>query len=127
MRPLGRTLAVCLALPATTGQADWTCRLTQVGCDLICPDMQVAFEVDRNQFVNPQNPNDPPRRQVTTVTMDDATFVAQAILMAGGVEGFHEDAGALGSRLMIVRPDGTARLTLRPQNTEWTGQCVKSD
>ncbi|WP_296419189.1 hypothetical protein [Pseudooctadecabacter sp.] len=101
--------------------------MTQEACTLLCDTMQVTFDIDPNQFVNPQSPDEPPRRQVTQVTMDDATFTAQAIMMAGGIEGFHEDAGALGSRLMIVRADGSARLTLQPANTRWVGMCARAD
>lgn len=101
--------------------------MTPEACTLLCDDIHVAFAIDPHQFVDPLNPDDPPRRQVTQVTMEDDTFTAQAIMMAGGVEGFHEDAGAMGSRLMIVRPDGTARLTMQPENTRWTGICTQTD
>lgn len=86
--------------------------------------MQVAFDSDASQFAPPLNPDDPPRTQVTIVRMDGATFAAEAIMLPGGVVGFHEDAGAHGRRLMIVQRGGRARLALQPQNEVWSGLCT---
>jgi len=107
--------------------AQWACVLTNEMCSTLCAKTTVSFAIDSNQFVAPHSPQDPPRRQVTTVTMNDATFVAEAIMMSGGVQGFHEDAGALGRRLMIVQPDGRARLSIQPQNIQLSGICTQPD
>ncbi|MEL6958482.1 MAG: hypothetical protein AAGL89_05960 [Pseudomonadota bacterium] len=111
-------------LTAIAGPASaWECALTLQDCFDNCDKMQVRFEIDDSQFAPPINPNDPPRRQVTLVEMDGARFAAEALKMGGGIEGFYEEAGELGSRLMIVQPNGSARLSLRPINEVWTGQC----
>lgn len=119
--------AAALLLIAGPSWAQINCTLTMPDCTTDCASMSVSFEIDASQFVAPQNPNDPPRRQITTVDMDGARFVAQAIMLPGGVRGFHEEAGALGSRLLIVQPDGTARLSLQPQNQTWLGACTSSE
>jgi hypothetical protein len=114
-----------LGLIATQGAAqDQTCTLQDQACVTDCATMTVSFEIDRAQFVAPVDPNDPPRRQVTFVTMDNQSFSATAILFPGGVSGFHEDAGELGSRLMIIQPDGSARLALLPSHQTWVGSCT---
>ena len=115
-----------LGTAATTASADLTCTLQRELCGTDCPVMPVHFAIDPAQFSAPVSADDPPRRQVTTVTLDDKVFVAEAILFPGGVSGFHEDAGDLGSRLMIVQPDGTARLSLLPQGEVWVGGCSGS-
>ena len=97
--------------------------LTDAACTTDCAQTHVQFSIDASQFVAPQSPDDPPRRQITHVVLDDARFVAQAIMMDGGIRGFHEDAGELGSRLMIVHADGSARLNLQPQNRQLVGEC----
>ena len=102
------------------------CTLQDQACLNDCVAMSVRFDIDRAQFVAAIDANEPPRRQVTFVTMDDQSFSATAILFPGGVSGFHEDAGEIGSRLMIVQPDGSARLALQPSNQVWIGMCVRS-
>lgn len=122
-RPVASGIVVAvLAAPAF---ADIRCELTDSECTLLCATMSVDFAIDASQFANPQDRNDPPRRQITTVTMDDMVFVAEAIMLPGGIVGFHEDAGEIGSRLMIVQSDGRARLTLQPANTTWVGTCAR--
>jgi len=95
-------------------------------CTTRCDDLNVQFTIDASQFVSAQDPSDPPRRQVTQVTMGDRQFIAEAIMMDGGITGFHEDAGSLGSALMIVQADGSARLSLLPENRLLTGQCTRN-
>ncbi len=117
-------LACVLGEPAAAG---WSCDMAEENCLTGCERANVTFHIDPNQFVAPQNANEPPRRQVTRVSMNDAVFVAEAILMQGGAEGFYEDGGELGRRLMIVQPDGEARLTLQPRNITLTGECARVD
>lgn len=126
MRPsCGRLIAFFVAICAATSlPAANLCTLTDPQCVQDCEPVEVTFHVDPNQFVAPQNSNDPPRRQVTTVVMNDATFVAEAILLDSGAQGFFEDAGELGSRLMIVQPDGSARLLLQPGRRVFEGTCL---
>ena len=119
-----RTVALLVGLAGPV-QAGWSCDLMRENCEGECQTANVRFHIDPNQFVAPQNPNEPPRRQVTQVTMDRALFRAEAILMQSGAEGFYADAEAMGRRLMIVQPDGRARLTMQPQNITLTGQCTR--
>lgn len=115
---------ICLAA-SPAAAAGFECSMANVACTTLCETMFVRFEIDETQFVAPQDPNDPPRRQITRVTLDDATFAAQAIMMPGGVRGFHEDAGDIGSRLMIVTSDGAATMTMQPANIILTGHCTQ--
>lgn len=119
---LGAVIATCLSQSADA----WTCSMTQDTCLSNCETLNVAFQIDPAQFAPPLDRNDPPQRQVTRVTYGPANFVAEALRMEGGIEGFFEDAGDLGSRLMIVQPDGTARLSVQPSNVIWTGICTRS-
>lgn len=121
MKRLILALTFCAASPAF---AELDCILHDPTCTADCTPTSVRFAIDPAQFVAAQNPDDPPRRQITTVTMNDSPFIAEAIMMQGGVRGFHEDAESLGSRLMIVKPNGSARLTLQPQNKTLIGQCT---
>lgn len=118
--------AVLLCFVTGQANAEIVCELTREMCRSDCDVKTVRFDVDAAQFVAPQSTDDPPRRQVTMVTLDGARFVAEAILMPNGARGFHEDAGALGSRLMIVQPDGMARLFVMPENVTYLGVCETS-
>lgn len=125
MKRLAPVLWATLCFMAAPAAADLSCLLTDVDCPSDCAETSVRFNIDTSQFVNAQDLNDPPRRQVSDVTMGDRRFTAQAIMMDGGIIGFHEDAGELGSALMIVQPSGAARLTLQPQNITLRGMCTE--
>jgi hypothetical protein len=122
-----RGLATALCLVAGPAVADFSCLLTDANCRADCAEISVRFSIDASQFVAPQDRNDPPRRQISEVTMVDRRFTAQAIMMDGGIVGFHEDAGAIGSALLIVQADGSARLTLQPENRTHFGHCSTTD
>lgn len=111
---------ICFASPAFS---ELNCILTNTACDADCVELAVSFEIDETQFVAPQDASDPPRRQVTQVQMGSDRFIAEAILFQDSTRGFYEDGVELGQRLMIVRPDGAARLTLQPANEIWVGTC----
>ena len=122
-----KSLVAILCLVAGKSLAtDLVCTLTDEACVANCAQTQVTFAIDFNQFVAPQNPNDPPRRQVTRVTVDADTFMAEAIAMDGGVLGFDHNDGSGGATLMIVQPDGTTRLSRQPQGRILTGLCTRS-
>jgi hypothetical protein len=87
----------------------------------------VRFSIDSSPFLAPQDSNDPPRRQVNDVTMGDSRFNAQAIMMDGGIVGLHRDAGETARALMIVQADGSALLTLEPENQTLLGTCITAD
>lgn len=120
-----RALAVLVSLAAAPAAAQLDCTLQNDACFSDCAQMSVTFTIDASQFVAPQDPDDPPRRQITTVQMDDARFVAEAIMLPGDVVGFYENTAQLGTRLMIVQPDGSTRLIMQPQNQTWRGTCVR--
>ncbi len=117
-------LAIALCVMAAPAAADLSCLLSDANCLTDCEETSVRFSVDASQFVAPQDPNDPPRRQVSDVTIGERRFTAQAIMMDGGVSGFHEDAGEMGSALMVVQSDGSARLILQPENRTLLGRCT---
>lgn len=128
MRPFFNAFAKTFVGILLAGQAhaqDYICYMRELPCASECSDTTVEFSIDTSQFAAPQDPNDPPRRQVTQVTLDDTSFSAEAIWMSGGIRGFHHDAGALGSRLMIVQREGYARLSLQPENQTLTGFCTR--
>jgi hypothetical protein len=120
-------LAAVLCVLAVPTAADLSCRLTDSTCLTDCAKTSVRFSIDASQFVAPQDPSDPPRRQVSDVTMGDRRFNAQAIMMDGGIVGFHQDAGETARALMIVQADGSARLTLEPENQTLIGTCIMTD
>lgn len=122
-----KILIAVATLLADQASAELSCGLTDVTCDTNCAVTSVQFHVDKSQFVDAQDPADPPRRQVTQVTMGARMFNAQAIMMDGGILGFHEDAGEIGSALMIVQADGSARLLLQPENQTLTGGCTTTN
>ena len=120
-----KLIAGLTCLLATPAVAQFDCVIKDRSCVANCAQTEVRFDIDEAQFADPQDSNDPPRRQVTMVTQNNATFAATAIMMPHGVRGFHEDAGELGSRLMIVQADGAARLTLQPDKVTLVGQCTQ--
>ncbi len=120
-------LAAVLCVLAVPTAADLSCRLTDSTCLTDCAKTSVRFSIDASQFVAPQDPSDPPRRQVSDVAMGDGRFNAQAIMMDGGIVGFHRDAGETARALMIVQADGSARLTLEPENQTLLGTCITTD
>jgi hypothetical protein len=83
----------------------------------------VRFSIDASQFVAPQDPSDPPRRQ-NSVTMGTVAQRTSDQVMDGGIVGFHQDAGETARALMIVQADGSARLTLEPENQTLIGTCI---
>ncbi|WP_245540841.1 hypothetical protein [Octadecabacter antarcticus] len=125
MKRLVSMLWASLCFMAAPAAADLLCLLTDVNCLSDCAETSVHFSINTSQFVDAQDPNDPPRRQVSDVAIGDRRFTAQAIMMDGGIVGFHEDAGELGSALMIVQASGAARLTLQPQNITLRGMCTE--
>lgn len=85
-------------------------------------DSEIAFAIDRNQFVAPQDAADPPRRKVTTVTHDDVSYPAEPFLI-GKVRGFYAD-GLGGSSIMFsVAADNSAKLTNTRSGLSLTGRC----
>lgn len=91
-----------------------------VSCDL--SGTPVRFTIDRAQFAPALDPAEPPRRQVTTVTMDGTTFPAEPILM-GGVRGFWAAARDGSEKMMVMQSDGSAAYADSATGQRITGTC----
>ena len=91
-----------------------------VSCDL--SGVPVRFEIDRTQFAPPVNIGEPTRRRLTTVSMGDAEFPAEPIMM-GDVRGFWAE-GMGGSDIMLVmQGDGSAIYANTRAGERLTGTC----
>ncbi len=114
--------AAILALLATPVQAqDVRCTLDDGSAPV-----QVAFTIDRNQFIAPMDPKDPPRRKITRVEMGRDRFLAEPFLIGQSL-GFWEDAEAVGSRMLVVQPGGAAKYSETPSGRRLTGTCEVSN
>ncbi len=82
----------------------------------------VNFTINRDQFIAPQNPNDPPRRRVTAVTFGDKRFPADPILL-GDTRGFHGEGLGGSSIIFIVQPDGAATYANVRSGEKLVGTC----
>ncbi len=86
------SLACEVAAPCPTG-----------GCEAVA----IAFDINRDEFAPAHDPNEPPRRKVTTVQMGNARFPAEAIVM-GESRGFWAEGGGGAHVLFMVHADGSA-------------------
>ena len=84
--------------------------------------MGLRFEIDRNQFVDAINTNEPPRNKVTDVTMNGETFAAEPFLI-GDVRGFWADNKEAGNRILMIEADGTAQYAEPDLERTMTGTC----
>lgn len=84
--------------------------------------MDLRFEIDRNQFVDAINTNEPPRNKVTDVTMNGETFTAEPFLI-GDVRGFWADTKEAGNRILMIEADGTAQYAEPDLERTMTGTC----
>lgn len=91
-----------------------------ITCDLQGTALQ--FDIDRNQFVAPQNLNDPPRRKVTLVSMGEAQFPAEPFLI-GKTRGFWAEGWSGSDVIFVMQPDGSATYTDTRMDTRLTGHC----
>ena len=107
-----RAALTCLA---TTAQAD------DIAC-VMDNGQSLAFAIDRNQFVAPQDPNDPPRRKITQVTFGEMQFAAEPFVI-GPVRGFHADGLGGTSVMFSVAADGTATYANTRSGKTLTGTC----
>jgi hypothetical protein len=90
-----------------------------VACEL--SGVPVQFAIDASQFAPAQHPADPPRRQVTTVRMGNAQFVAEPLMIAGTRGFWAEQDGA--EVLLVMQADGTAIYTDARNDAPLTGTC----
>ena len=110
MMPLG--LALVMAGPAVS---------EVISCEMADGDA-LNFSIDRNQFVDAVDANEPPRRKVTHVRYGAKAFPAEPILI-GDMLGFQAD-GLSGSTMMfVIQPGGAAVLSNRGQGLRVEGTC----
>ncbi len=82
----------------------------------------LTFAIDRTQFVAPQDPNDPPRRKISQVSLGDKRFPAEPFII-GPVRGFHADGLGGSSVMFSVVADGSAKLANTRTGETLTGTC----
>ncbi|MGP6088362.1 hypothetical protein [Antarctobacter jejuensis] len=119
----GTVLGAAAALSALAGAVraaslEYDCLLTRDDANL-----RLSFTFEPASFAPALDPADPPRRQVSRVTVEGATFEAEALLTGDGTRGFW----AAGRGLMLTRaPDGAARLTDDAHAAPWHGHCEEA-
>lgn len=91
-----------------------------VTCDL--SGVPVQFEIDQSQFAPAVDPNEPPRRRVTTVQLGPTSFLAEAMRM-GDMRGFSVEGTEGTEMMMVMQGDGTAMLKNALTGTKLTGTC----
>lgn len=82
----------------------------------------VAFTIDRNQFVDAISAQEPARRKVTTVTAADKTYPAEPFIIAN-TRGFHATGLGDASIMFFVGPDGRATYTNSRSGEKLLGIC----
>ncbi|WP_342075805.1 hypothetical protein [Yoonia sp. SS1-5] len=96
------------------------CWAENIACDM--DGIALAFAIDRNQFVAPASPDEPPRRKVTMVSMGDAQFPAEPFLI-GKTRGFWAEGWSGSDVIFVMQPDGSATYTDTRRDTRLTGHC----
>lgn len=114
------------SIMASTVSADsLSCRL-QAPCDgrAECDAEPVAlrFDIDRNQFVDAVNPNEPPRRKITQVAMGARQFPAEPFLI-GDVRGFWAEGLGGSDSIFVVNADGSAKFSNPQMGETLIGTC----
>ncbi|WP_323768617.1 hypothetical protein [Antarctobacter sp.] len=114
---LGSLLLGALHSPARAAVEAYDCDLARGGDRL-----SLRFDLDTASFAPPLDPNEPPRRRVSRVTLGDDGFTAEAILSENGQRGFWSpDRGWL----LTMDRDGAARLSDADQ-APWLGRCKET-
>lgn len=91
-----------------------------IACDL--SGVPVRFEIDHTQFAPAIDAREPERRRVTTVTMGDASFPAEPI-MIGDVRGFWAEGMGGSDVMMVMQADGSAVYADVRAGARLTGTC----
>ena len=120
--------ALVLAGPGLALAQDLTCTLAEPCTDgAPCPAEPVTFHftIDEAQMRAEETATEPGPVPFTIVTIDDrAVFAAEVLWMRGGrLRGFYEEAGALGTRMFLLREDGTATYSETPSGLRLAGRC----
>ncbi len=107
-------------------RAALTCLATTAHADDIHCQMQdgraLSFAIDRTQFVDPRDADEPPRRKLTQVRFGDMGFPAEPFLI-GPLRGFHADGLGGASVMFSVAADGTATYANTRTGETLTGTC----
>ncbi len=91
-----------------------------------CPSpVNLNFTIDRNQFSAAVHPQDPPRKQVTMVTLGGIRFSAEPMII-GETRGFWEDGEAMGARMFTMQPDGSGIYNETATGLRLSGPCKVS-
>ncbi len=91
-----------------------------ITCDL--SGTAVQFEIDRSQFAPAIDTQEPARRRVTTVRMDDAQFPAEPI-MIGNTMGFWAEGLGGSEMMMVMQADGSAVFANARAGEHLSGTC----
>lgn len=82
----------------------------------------LSFAIDRNQFMDAIDANEPPRRKMTTVRHGAHQFTAEPFSI-GQMRGFHADGMGGTSIMFVVNPDGSATYANAQVGETLTGDC----
>ncbi|MCC1492679.1 hypothetical protein [Cognatishimia sp. F0-27] len=84
----------------------------------------LTFGFDRGDLF-PGIEGEPPRRVLGDAEFRRGIFRPEPFVMPDGTVGFHEDAGAVGQRMLVIAPDGAARYSDTGPGETLTGRCVR--
>ncbi len=86
------------------------------------------FAIDEAQMRAEETATEPGPVPFTIITMDERTvFAAEVLWMHGGrLRGFYEEAGALGTRMFLLREDGSATYSETPSGLRLAGTCMET-
>ena len=84
--------------------------------------VSLRFDIDRNQFVDPVDPNEPPRRKITQVEMGARHFPAEPFLI-GDVRGFWAEGLGGSDGIFVVNADGSAKYSNPQLGETLLGTC----
>jgi len=84
--------------------------------------VSLSFDIDRNQFVDAVNPNEPPRRKITQVEMGARPFPAEPFLI-GDVRGFWAEGPGGSDSIFVVNADGSAKYSNPQMGEALVGIC----
>lgn len=115
MSRVARHMACLASLATSPVWADEITCAMEDGQDLV-------FTLDRNQFVLPQDPNDPPRRKITQVRYGDKSFPAEPFLLGDRI-GFHAEGLGGTSAIFALGPDGRATYANARAGARIAGLC----
>jgi hypothetical protein len=110
--------ALLLAAPAQAERLRCTLACTDPACP--AASLRLSFLLDRNQFLPPAYPDDPPQRLLTQVELNGARFAAEPILMEDGTRGFWTEAAP---RIFTLDPEGLATYSDLAAGVTATGRC----